>query len=137
MVASYLPPCAESSGQGCQLAELTGPGFTFVQSKSRTDESDESKINLIQFFVVFSGPVTIVFGERVSTSHEIDFVEMLPARFLARTVNLWSPLLNDESVCGETQAEYEPPSSLHSNVDPTSSAEKAKVALVLLENGDG
>ncbi len=61
----------------------------------------------------------------------------MPALSTARTLKVWLPWPRPWSECGDWHAWKEPPSSLHSKVEPLSEAAKANVAEVDLTVPEG
>ena len=62
---------------------------------------------------------------------------VLAAGSVARTAKVWLPSGSEARVFGDEQAANEPPSTLHSNVEPASFEEKLKVGVGLLVGPEG
>ena len=86
------------------------------------------------------GPLSIaVSGAAVSTVklRDAGVGSTLPTRSVARTSKVWAPSASDEVVSGVEHEPHAPPSTRHSNVEPTWSAENSNVGVTSLVGPEG
>src|SRR5512133_677659 len=69
--------------------------------------------------------------------HVAGVASVLPAASVARTSKVWSLSVSPATVCGLVQAANDPPSMLHSNVEPGSLASNVKDGTARLDGSEG
>ena len=117
-VERALEPCAGSFAENANTANVLVVDASGAES------------------MVVSGAVTSG-GGTIDHWRTAGLASVFPAASVVRTSNRCSPSARPATVVGELQAENAAPSSEHSNVEPASFAEKAKLASVLAVSAGG